>query len=96
MNRSEFFQSAVAAVATPTLLKDLIDVENDKVIISEPGRKKIAIDIHALTNCKVEYGGFRLTPREILDIYFKTGVLIYSSQRPDGSEITHHPITVLE
>jgi hypothetical protein len=97
MNRSEFFQSAVAAAATPTLLKDLIDIENDKVIISEPGRKKIAIDVHALTGCLVNGpGGKKFTPAELLDIYFKTGILIYSSKRPDGSEITHHPITVIE
>jgi len=85
MNRSEFFQSAVAAVATPTLLKDLIDVENDKVIISEPGKKRIAIDVDALTGCYVPGpGGRKITPKEILKIYFESGVLIYSSKRPDN------------
>ena len=97
MNRSDFFKSAAAAAVTPTLLKDLIDVENDKVIISEPGRKKIAIDVHALTGSSIHGpSGKKMTPKEILEIYFQTGILIYSSQRPDGSDIAFNPIQVLE
>lgn len=97
MDRSDFLKNVVGAAAAPTLLKDLLNItDDDKVVITE-GRKKIAVDVHALTGCGIiGPGGNRMTPREILDIYFKTGILIYSSKRPDGSEITHHPITVIE
>ena len=98
MDRSDFLKNIVGAAAAPTLLKDLLNItDDDKVIISEPRSKKISIDVGALTGCSVHGpGGKRMTPKEILDIYFKTGILIYSSVRPDGSEITHHPITVIE
>lgn len=97
MDRSDFLKNVVGAAAAPTLLKDLLNItDDDKVVITE-GRKKIAIDIDALTNCSVHGpGGKKMAPKEILDIYFKTGILVYTSRRSDGSEITHHPITVLE
>ncbi len=99
MNRSDFFKNIAGAAAAPTLLKDILNItDDDKVVISEPKGKKIAIDIHALTAaCSIHGpGGKKITPKEILDIYFKTGILIYSSVRPDGSEILHNPIQVIE
>jgi len=95
MNRSDFFKRAAAVAATPVLLKDLIDIENDKVIVSEPGRKKIAIDVHALQGIGNK-GGREMTPKEILDLYFSTGILLYRSERPDGSEMTYNPIQIIE
>ena len=95
MNRSDFFKSAAAAVVTPTLLKDIIDVENDKVIISEPGRKKIAIDMRSIMHIG-ESGCKKMTVKEVLDIYFTTGILLYRSTRPDGSEMSFNPIQIIE
>ena len=99
MDRSDFLKNFVGAAAAPALLKDLLNItDDDKVVINEPGSKKrIAIDVDAITGLNISGpGGRKWTPKEIFDLYFTTGVLIYTSKRPNGTEITHHPITVLE
>lgn len=96
MDRSDFLKNVVGAAAAPTLLKDLLNItDDDKVVVDTPKGKLIAIDIDALKSVNGPTGR-HLAPKEILEIYFKTGIIIYSSRRPDGSEITHHPITVIE
>lgn len=94
MDRTDFLKNLAGATVAPTLLKDLLDVKDEKVIITEPLRKRVAIDIQAL-NCGVlGPGGRKIPPKELLKIYFETGVLLYKRQPDMGPD--YNPITVLE
>lgn len=93
MNRGDFFKNAAGLAVAPTLLKDLIDVENDKVIIKEPGRAKIAVDLDALRGLSNEFGR-SMTVKDILQIYLETGILIY--HKPDYMGPDYQPVQIIE
>lgn len=75
MNRNEFLKklgiTGTLAVATPMLLSDNIKVVN-------PPKGRIAIDINSLQG--MTNNGQKLTPRDILEIFHNTGILIYNSK----------------
>lgn len=94
MDRIDFIKNLAGATVAPTLLKDLLEIKDEKVIITEPLRKRVAIDINALQCGVMGRGGQKMKPKEILSIYFETGVLLYERQ-PDMPP-DYNPITVLD
>ena len=41
---------------------------------------QVAIDIDAITNLSIDFGGSAIKPKEVLDLFFKKGVLTYSGE----------------
>lgn len=94
MERSEFLQMLTSIIAAPVAFKDFApDAATE--LLPTPINPKFAIDVHALTAVGVQGpGGKMMTPKEIIELFQKTGILLYRHPYPEDR--SYQPITVLE
>lgn len=96
MRRAQFLKNLALLGMTPAIISAVAEKRVEAIVVKEPIGKKIAIDLEAITNVGVIRGGKTFTPKEILEMYHKTGVLLYRSRDREGQPFKFSPITVID
>lgn len=95
MKRREVFQKLTAfgaMTAFAPLLKAATDKDLKEVKIIKPAKDhKIAIDLEAISH--IHNGVKILTAKEIMELYFETGVLLYQKTPTMGSN--YQPVRII-
>jgi hypothetical protein len=92
MERSKFLKTfgvglGVAAL-TPQLLKAEVKTNQHKEDV------KLAIDVAAI--CNITYGGNKLRPAEIIQIYNQTGFFLYNSNHGNPPVVISGEVEVID
>lgn len=94
MRRAQFLKNLALLGMTPAIVAAIAEKKIDAKIVKEHIGKKIAIDLEAINHVGVVKGGTAITAKEILEMYHKTGVLIY--RKTSTMAPGYHPVTVID
>lgn len=92
--RFDFVKYLSGLEVKPETIDTIVEYEGDKFIVNEHKGKRIAIDLECITGITIGKGGRRLEPKEIMEIYTDTGVLLY--RKTQEMHETYSPVAVID